>query len=177
MNDKVQPVWFGSFRMPDNTSMGYVQIGVVVGSILHDNACLRDMGGLNCNGLGAGDFIKTGLWAAGLEWNKAAWNVMDHRSWRDNFGPYPTEANARDTEWYDDIRLVSNRNAMMAPVISIVAFSELIVQYRGGETRRTKALQAPPGTSLDDTDVGFCKSGAFSSQGWFPLKASWGICR
>jgi hypothetical protein len=177
MNDKVQPAWFGTFRMPDNTSMGYVQIGTVVGSILHDNACLRDMGGLNCNGLGAGDFIKTGLWPASLEWNKAAWNVIDHRSWRETFGPYPTDASARDADWYDDIRLVTNRNAMMAPVISIIAFPGLTVQYHGGETRRTKALQAPSGTSLDDTDVGFCKSGAFSSQGVFPLKASWGICR
>lgn len=177
MNDKVQPAWFGTFRMPDNTSMGYVQIGTAVGSILHDNACLRDMGGLNCNGLGAGDLIKTGLWPASLEWNKAAWNVIDHRSWRETFGPYPTEVNGRDSEWYDDIRLVPNRNAMMADVISMIAFPGLTVQYRGGETRRTKALQAPKGTSLDDTDVGFCKSGAFSSRGFFPLKASWGICR
>jgi hypothetical protein len=177
VNGKVQPSWFGSFRMPDNTSMGYVEIGVAVGSILHDNACLRDMSGLNCNGLGAGDLIKVGGFPAVMEWNKASWNVIDQRTWRATFGPYPTDITWRDLEWYDDIRPTSNRLAMMAPVISMLAFPGLTEYYRGGETKRSRALKAPAGTSLDDTDVQFCASGAFREQGAAPFKASWGICK
>jgi hypothetical protein len=177
VNGKVAPTWSGPFRMPDNTPMGYISIGVAVGSILHDNACLRDMSGLNCNGLGAGDLIKVGGFPAVMEWNKAAWNVMDQRTWRETFGPYPVDAAQREAEWYDDIRPMPNRMAMMAPVLSMLAFPGLTETYRGGETRRTRALKAPATTSVDDTDVQFCGSGAFASQGAFPLKASWGICR
>ena len=177
VNGKVAPAWSGSFRLPDNTSMGYVSIGVAVGSILHDNACLRDMSGLNCNGVGAGDLIKIGGFPAVMEWNKAAWNVIDQRTWRETFGPYPTDQAQREAEWYDDIRPVPNRISMMAPVLSMLAFPGLTESYRGGETRRSRALKAPANTSVDDTDVQFCGSGGFASQGAFPLKASWGICR
>ena len=177
VNGKVAPAWSGAFRLPDNTPMGYITIGVAVGSILHDNACLRDMSGLNCNGLGAGDLIKVGGFPAVMEWNKAAWNVMDQRTWRETFGPYPTDPAQREAEWYDDIRPVPNRLAMMAPVLSMLTFPGLTEQYRAGETRRSRALKAPANSSVDDTDVQFCGSGAFSSRGVFPLKASWGICR
>jgi hypothetical protein len=177
VNGQVAPAWSGSFRLPDNTSMGYVSIGVAVGSILHDNACLRDRSGLNCNGVGAGDLVKVGGFPAVMEWNKAAWNVIDQRAWRETFGPYPTDLAQRDADWYDDIRPLPNRPSMMAPVLSMLTFPGLTEQYRGGETRRSKALTAPANTSVDDTDVQFCKSGAFASQGSFPLKASWGICR
>ncbi|HKP15067.1 MAG TPA: hypothetical protein VJT85_03355 [Gemmatimonadaceae bacterium] len=177
VNGKVAPTWSGPFRMPDNTSMGYITIGVAVGSILHDNACLSDMSGLNCNGLGAGDLIKVGGFPAVMEWNKAAWNVMDQRTWRETFGPYPSDQAQREAEWYDDIRPVQSRSAKMAPVISMLAFPGLTETYRGRETRRSRALKAPANTSIDDTDVQFCGSGAFASQGAFPLKASWGICR
>ena len=177
VNGKVAPTWSGPFRLPDNTPMGYITIGVAVGSILHDNACLRDMSGLNCNGLGAGDLIKVGGFPAVMEWNKAAWNVIDQRTWRETFGPYPSDVAQREAEWYDDIRPVSNRLAMMAPVLSMLTFPGLTESYRGGETRRSRALKAPASTSVDDTDVQFCGAGAFSSQGVFPLKASWGICR
>lgn len=177
VNGNVAPSWFGGFRLPDNTSMAYVAIGVAVGSILHDNACLRDMTGLNCNGLGAGDLIKVGSFPAVMEWNKASWNVIDQRTWRATFGPYPTDTYQRDKEWYDDIRLIPNRPAKMAITLSMLAFPGLTEDYRGGETRQSKALNAPTNTSLDDTDVAFCKSKAFSSTGVFPLKASWGICK
>ncbi len=176
-NGRVAPAWFGAFRMPDYTELAYVEIGVAVGSVLHDNECLRDKGGLNCNGLGAGDLVKIGgLWAAELEWNKAAWNVLDQRTWRETFGPYPTDPRSRDREWYDDLRPATPRPTMMAPAISMFTWPGLTVKYTGGETRQTRALQAPPGTSLDATDVAFCRSGVFASTGSFIGKAPWGIC-
>jgi len=177
VNGKVAPVWFGAFRMPDGTQLAYVEIGVAVGSILHDAACLKDKGGLNCNGLGAGDLIKTGLWPAGLEWNKASWNVIDQRTWRAKFGPYPTDPLLRDRDWYDDLRPTPARPAMMAPAISMLAWPGLTVKYTGGESRQSSVLRAPAGTSLDDTDVAYCQSRAFGSTGWFVGKASWGICK
>jgi len=177
VNGKVAPVWFGAFRMPDGTQLAYVEIGVAVGSILHDAACLKDKGGLNCNGLGAGDLIKTGLWPPGLEWNKASWNVIDQRTWRAKFGPYPTDPLARDRDWYDDLRPTPARPAMMAPAISMLAWPGLTVKYTGRESRQSSVLRAPAGTSLDDTDVAYCQSRAFGSTGWFVGKASWGICK
>jgi hypothetical protein len=177
VNGKVAPVWFGAFRMPDGTQLAYVEIGVAVGSILHDAACLKDKGGLNCNGLGAGDLIKTGLWPAGLEWNKASWNVIDQRTWRAKFGPYPTDPLLRDKDWYDDLRPMPARPAMMAPAISMLAWPGLTIKYTGGESRQSSVLKAPAGTSLDDTDVAYCASRAFGSTGWFVGKASWGICK
>lgn len=178
INIKVSPIWFGAFRMPDNTELAYVEIGVAVGSILHDNACLKDRGGLNCDGMGAGDLIKIGgLWGAALEWNKAAWNVIDQRTWRQTFGPYPTNPQIRNLDWYDDLRPAAPRPAMMAPAISMLTWPGLTVSPTDGETRQSRALLAPAGTSLDDTDVAFCRSGAFGQTGWFAGKASWGICK
>jgi len=177
INNKVGPIWFGDFYMPDNTRLAYVEIGVAVGSVLHDNACLKDKDGLNCNGVGAGDLIKTGLWPAGLEWNKASWNVIDQRTWRQTFGPYPADQSIRELDWYDDLRPATPRPAMMAPAISMLTWPGLTVKPTDGETRQSRALQAPMGTPLDDTDVAFCRSGAFGSTGWFIGKASWGICK
>ncbi len=136
-------------------------------------------GGLRtiCNGVGAGDLIKTGLYPAGLEWNKASWNVIDQRTWRQTFGPYPTDPSIRERDWYDDLRPAMPRPAMMAPAISMFTWPGLTVKPTDGETRQSRALQAPTGTSLDDTDVSFCRSGAFGSTGWFVGKASWGICK
>jgi hypothetical protein len=178
VNSRIQPYWFGAFRMPDDTEMAYVEIGVNVGSVLHDNACLKDKGGTACNGYSLiGDLIKTDLiWPATLEWNKAAWNLIDHRSWRARFGPYPTDPRLREREWYDDLRPARPRPTMMAPVISVLAWPGLTVTYTGGETLQSRALQAPAGTSLDATDVAYCQSGAFSSVGSFVGKAPWGIC-
>jgi hypothetical protein len=177
INDKVYAYWFGAFRMPDNTEFAYIEMGVAVGSILHDNACLKDKGGLNCNGLGLGDLVKIGpLWAAGLEWNKAAWNLIDGRTWRARFGPYPTNLAFRDRFWYDDLRPATPRAAMMAQAISMFTWPGLTETYTGGETRRSRALLAPAGTSLDATDVAFCGTGMFGSTGSFIGKAPWGVC-
>ncbi len=178
-NDRVGPVWSGAFYMPDNTRLAYVEIGVAVGSILHDNACLKDKNGLNCNGYDLlGDAVKSGLVPAALEWNKAAWNVLDLRTWRQTFGPYPTDQLLREFDWYDDLRPATARSARMAPVLSVLTVPELTVNPTVGETSQTRALQAPAGTSLDISDSAFCRSaGGFGSTGWFVGKASWGICK
>jgi hypothetical protein len=65
----------------------------------------------------------------------------------------------------------------MAPVASMATIPVLTVLYSGGETRRTQALKAPAGTSLDDRDAAYCASGAFARRESFPGKAGWGICR
>ncbi len=185
LNGTIAPHWFGAFRMPDYTEMAYIEMGVAVGSILHDNACLQFKEGLNCNGMGAGDLIKnipgpvpgTSYYPrASLEWNKAAWNFLDYRTWRATFGPYPTNLAWRDAHWYDDLRPAVPRSAMMAGAVSMFTWPGLTIPYAGGETRQSRALLAPGGTSLDATDVAFCRSGVFKSTGSFPGFAPWGVC-
>jgi hypothetical protein len=173
---RVAPNWFGHFRLPDGTEMAYVALGVAVGSILHDNACLADQSGLNCSGLGAGDLWKHKDWPAALEWNKASWNVLDGRTWREAFGPYPT-ARALQDQFFDDLRPVPARVAYMAPILSMGTIPITTIPYAGKESKRTRALRAPPGTSLDDRDDAFCASGTFRERGSFPGKSGWGFCR
>jgi hypothetical protein len=173
---RVEPRWFGHFRLPDGTEMAYVALGVAVGSILHDNACLADQSGLNCSGLGAGDLVKHADWPAALEWNKASWNVLDGRTWREVFGPYPT-ARALQDQFFDDLRPVAARVAYMAPILSMGTIPITTIPYKGKESKRTRALRAPPGTSLDERDDAFCASGTFRERGSFPGKSGWGFCR
>lgn len=173
---RVEPRWFGHFRLPDGTEMAYVALGVAVGSIVHDNACLADQSGLNCSGLGAGDLWKHKDWPAALEWNKASWNVLDGRTWREVFGPYPTAGGLQD-QFFDDLRPVPARDAYMAPILSMVTIPVTTIRYAGTETKRTRALGAPAGTSLDERDAAFCALGAFRERGSFPGKSGWGFCR
>jgi len=176
LNNYVYPHWYGAFHMPDGTELAYVEMGVAVGSILHDNACLKYKEGLNCNGMGWGDLWKT-AGPAELEWSKATWNVFDNRTWRATFGPYPTDPIQRDREWYDDLRPVPARPTLMGPSFSVVTWPDLTEPYTGSETRQTLALLAPAGTGLDRSDVAFCRSGVWGSTGSAPFKAPWGICR
>jgi hypothetical protein len=156
----VSPKWFGHFRFPDGTEFAYVNIGVGVGSVGHDYMCLMHREGLNCDGLGAGDLVKHADWKAALEWNKATWNVLENRVWRDNFGPYPTSP-LHQREFFDDLRVVEARAMKMAPILSQLSGVEKTIPYSGYETRRTRALKAPPGTLLDDTDAAYCATGQF----------------
>jgi len=173
---EVQPRWVGEFTLPDGTRMGFVEIGVAVGSILHDNICQQDRSGLNCNGIGAGDLVKTGSWPAAMEWNKAAWNLIDVRNWRERFGPYPVDRTVRRGRWFDDLRSVPSREAWMAPVAGMLTVPTQSERYRGPETKATLRLRAPAGTSLDSKDGQFCRAGRFRSTHGAPLKAPWGIC-
>jgi hypothetical protein len=174
---EVQPRWVKYFTLPDGTQMGIIEVGVAVGSILHDNACLANRSGLNCNGIGAGDLVKTGSYPAGMEWNKAAWNVLDTRNWRERFGPYPVNKDARRGSWYDDLRPMPSREAWMAPVLSMFTLPSQTERYTGGETRASRRLKAAAWRTLDGKDQQFCASGTFRQKGETPLKAPWGICQ
>ena len=172
----VSPKWFGHFRLPDGTEFAYVNVGVGVGSVTHDYMCLIHREGLNCDGLGAGDLIKHAGWPAALEWNKATWNVLENRVWRDIFGPYPTSA-FHQREFFDDLREVKARPAKLAPILSQLSGIEKTIPYSGAETKRTRALKAPPGTLLDDTDAAYCVTGQFErTMRIAPDKSAFGIC-
>ncbi|HEX2781604.1 MAG TPA: hypothetical protein VHM30_19020 [Gemmatimonadaceae bacterium] len=175
------PRWHDEFVLPNGQKMAWVDVGVVVGSILHDNTCLslRPVSGHFCSDMVAGalgDFVKTSDTPAGMEWNKAVYNVRDHRGWTATFGPYPIGATAR-YGWYDDLRPVAARPAKMAPIFSVITIPSLTVAFKGQERRSSSRLKAPPGTKLDQTDVAYCQSGAFSATAAPPLFAPEGTCR
>jgi hypothetical protein len=172
----VSPKWFGHFRLPDGTEFGYVNVGVGVGSVTHDYMCLIHREGLNCDGLGAGDLVKHAGWPAALEWNKATWNVLENRVWRDIFGPYPTSA-FHQREFFDDLRVVKARETKLAPILSQLSGIEKTILYSGAETKRTRALKAPPGTMMDDTDAAYCATGQFERTVRInPDRSAFGIC-
>jgi hypothetical protein len=174
---EVQPRWVRYFTLPDDTQMGIMELGVAVGSILHDNACLVNRSGLNCSGVGPGDLVKTGSYPAGMEWNKAAWNVLDTRNWRERFGPYPVNKDERRRSWYDDLRPMPSREAWMAPVLSMFTVPSQTERYTGGETKASRRLKAGAWRTLDGKDQQFCASATFRQKGETPLKAPWGICQ
>ena len=175
----VHPRWHKYFQMPDGTEMAYVEVGVVVGSILHDNVCMDAQQGtaIACQGWElVTDLTKHAGVPGALEWHKATWNVIDQRGWRAVFGPYPTSASARRA-WYDDVRPVRARRTMMAAPLGPLAVPILDQPYRGRERRATIVLTAPPGTKLDGTDAAFCKTLRFHSEESPLGKAPLGTCR
>lgn len=175
------PKWHGQFTLPDGTRMAYVDVGVTVGSILHDNMCMqvRPVTGHFCGLTLAtviGEFAKNNGTPVALEWNKAFYNVRDRRGWTATFGPYPIGATARHG-WYDDLRPAPARPAKMAPVLGMLTVPVLSEAYKGPERRGSTRLAAPRGTKLDQTDVAYCKSKAFSARSAPPLFAPEGTCR
>lgn len=175
------PRWHDEFVLPDGTRMAFVDVGVVVGSILHDNMCLqvRPVEGHFCKNMllsAVGDVVKTPGTPVAMEWNKAFYNVRDHRGWTATFGPYPLGATARHG-WFDDLRPTAARPAKMAPVLGMLTVPVLNVPYQGPERRASARLQAPPGTKIDQTDVAYCRSKAFSATSNPPLFAPEGTCR
>ncbi|HJU90433.1 MAG TPA: hypothetical protein VJ672_13680 [Gemmatimonadaceae bacterium] len=174
----VHPRWHNYFTMPDGTEMAYVEMGVVVGSILHDNVCMDAQQGtaIACQGWElVTDLTKHGGVPGALEWHKATWNVIDGRGWRAVFGPYPTNMSARRS-WYDDVRPVRARRTMMAAPVGPLGLPILDQPYRGQERRATIVLTAPPGTKLDGTDAAFCTSKKFKSEESPLAKAPLGTC-
>lgn len=184
-----EPRWVDKFTRPDGVEMGYIEIYVAVGSILHDNSCLR-YGGHYCSGIPAGvtgDLIPLAQYAQGssLEWNKAVYNMKDGRVWRHKFGPYPLDDRLRGL-YSDDLTKVANRSSKMAPVIHIGVLGIFIgrvsfatpypsVPYVHGETRQTRALVAPAGVPVDRGDQEFCASGRYT-EGVDGLQ-EWGSCQ
>ncbi len=174
---EVQPRWVKRTILPEGTEMGFIEIGVAVGSILHDNACLQSQDGLNCKGIGPGDLVKTGSGPAALEWNKAAWNLLDTRNWRARFGPYPVNKDERRSGWYDDLRPVTSRESWMAPALGMVTIPVQTIRYTGGETKASRRLKASPYITLDGKDQAFCASGVFQYRTNTPMKSPSGTCR
>ncbi|HEU5175318.1 MAG TPA: fibronectin type III domain-containing protein [Gemmatimonadaceae bacterium] len=174
----VQPRWEAYFNLPDGTEMAYVNIGVAVGSIMHDNACLDDRtgSGVACSGwVAIQDITKHSGVPAAMEWNKAAWNVIDGRGWRHTFGPYPVDLTLR-RKWYDDLRPVPARRAHMAKVLGTLTLPIHDQPYRGQERKGSAVLSAPPGTTIDGGDVSYCKSKRFKRTESPLGKAPSGIC-
>ncbi|HEX6598216.1 MAG TPA: fibronectin type III domain-containing protein [Gemmatimonadaceae bacterium] len=174
----VQPRWHDYFTMPDGTRMASVELGVAVGSILHDNACMdAPQGtGIACQGWEpVTDLTKHAGVPAAMEWNKASWNVIDGRGWRTVFGPYPVDATQRRS-WYDDLRPVPARRAMMAKPLGPLVLPILDQPYRGRERRASRMLEAPTGARLDGTDGAFCKRKQFKDTQAPIGKAPLGIC-
>ncbi|MGQ0708264.1 MAG: hypothetical protein ACT4NV_00785 [Rhodoferax sp.] len=160
----------------ENQPNGTVRTYVAVGSILHDNCCVRNPDGFMCGGsqnnfadLAQLAGVNDGL-ACAKEWRKAVYNNRDGRKWRFDFGPY-TDADLSD-RYGDDITLTSGRQTRMAN-----AAGQFIYTYDGGETPSSRRLCAPAGTNLDKDDVQFCCSGQFSGTWWAPGVGDWGACR
>ena len=158
----MQPDWKQHFNLPDGTEMAYVELGVAVGSIMHDAACLDGpAGGVACSGwVAIADITKHSGVPAAREWNKAAWNVIDGRGWRHVFGPYPVDLSLR-RKWYDDMRPAPGRGGYMAEVAGILTLPIHDVRYEGREKRASAVLFAPPGTTLDGRDGAYCSAKKF----------------
>ena len=152
---------------------GSVTTYVAVGSILHDNCCLRNgNAGTWCGELNPQNVIMDELslkhlvGACAMEWSKAVYNVRDRRWWAHTFGPY------KGTEGGDDLTQTSNRHAKMS-----LANSPVFVDYSGGETNMTRSLKAPNGTNLDIDDEEFCESGHFVEVHNMVVGVGrWGVC-
>jgi hypothetical protein len=152
---------------------GSVTTYVAVGSILHDNCCLRNgNSGTWCGELNPQNVIMDELSLKHLvgncaqEWSKAVYNVRDRRWWAHTFGPY------KGTDGGDDLTPTTNRHAKMS-----VANSPLFVDYTGGETIMTRSLKAPNGTNLDIDDEEFCESGHFVEVHNLVVGVGrWGVC-
>jgi hypothetical protein len=183
------PVWKDKFTRPDGMEMGYIEIQVSVGSILHDNACLRSGGvGTFCNGLAKGILLDslplaTYVQAASLEWNKAAYNTYDGRFWTARFGPYPVNGQER-ANWSDDLTKVSNRPSKMAPVLAgglqtvgLGGWPVPTIDYKLGESRQSKVLKAPRGTAVDRGDAAFCAAQQYTEEGMWWVAKWWGTCK
>lgn len=160
----------GITRNPNGTITAHV----AVGSILHDNCCMRNgPAGVWCGGIKKAllyDELSIPQHVFGhcsQEWSKAVYNVRDKRMWRATFGPYT------NADGGDDLSQTGNRHAKMS-----VANSPLFVDYKGGETTSSRALLAPSGTALDIDDVAFCQSGQFSERHDHVVGIGrWGRCK
>jgi hypothetical protein len=159
----------------ESLSGGLTRAYVAVGSILHDNCCLRNPDGFMCGGsqnnfadLGQLSGTNDGLVCA-KEWRKAVYNNRDNRKWLFDFGPY-TDGDLSD-RYGDDLTLTSGRQTRMAN-----AGGQFIYTYDGGETASSRSLCAPRGTNLDKDDVQFCCSRRFSGTWWAVGVSEWGAC-
>jgi hypothetical protein len=114
-------------------AQGQIPFMVSVGSILHDNCCLRNPQGRWCQGRENLDFSA----ACSPEWDKAFFDSIQGRVWSACFGPY-TYTNQEDN---------------MAEVIGRNGYPETVSSMK---------LSAPSGALLDPSDEAFCESKRFA---------------
>lgn len=140
-------------RASDGTQITWV----AVGSIAHDNCCVRNpLTGAWCTGPFTND-----SWSAPCkgEWEKAVRNTREGKRWRVIFGPYTIYNPADDTS-------PTVGRKMGLPT----ARGGRDVPQWPNESGFTRRLSAPSGTKMDPDDEEFCVTGRFSaktaSDGW-----------
>ena len=198
-----RPANVDPFTRMDGTPMGYIEMAVAVGSIMHDRSCAeaRTVYVVYCNGEPFPDptnpavqkaeqeISKAGLTPGELEWRKAVYNIRDGRYWIYRFGPYPIDgstdpaANPSTTSgmragspadhFADDTRLLPGRPSAG----SSTATAQWDVPYNREEFAGTTVLFAQPGKSLDPMDGRYCNS---AKNGFARMESnpftSWGVC-
>jgi hypothetical protein len=174
------PVWVDTFTRPDGVKMGYIKMETVVGSILHDNTCLDQPMGAWCSGLisipgGELPIIKMVVPAA-REWNKAVYNVRDHRGWLDFYGPYPVDDKNLFGRYSDDLTRVKARPSLMAKVGPLIAAPITTDPYEGQEARSSARLKAPSSAYVDRGDAAYCASRSYKEEGQWWTAQWWGKC-
>ncbi len=134
------------FASPRKLSNGRWVMKVAVGSILHDNCCLKKPNGKWC-----GKHAEVGHDGnCDKEWNKAVWNTQpsDNRTWEVEFDP---KAAADLTPVSNPRRSVFAKNYQNGGT------------WSGPEVAASRKLAAPKGTNLDVGDQAFCASGRATS--------------
>jgi hypothetical protein len=134
---------------------------VSVGSIVHDNCCLRNpQKGIWCQDSPPIPWLHDGAGPCSAEWRKAFNNTLAGLQWQHKFGPYP-----KNDEGFSD-PLDHRKGRFTKLPNSDHAFT---IDYLKGETESTMKLSAKPGTKLDGVDVEFCEFKRFRSN-------EYGIC-
>jgi len=175
------PVLYVAADAASRSGMGYIKMATAVGSILHGNTCLRHPDGSWCAEwptMVTGEIPIVKIFRpAAMQWNKAVWNVHDHRFWMDTYGPYPTDADAM-RQFSDDLRQVPNRPSKMAKVgvwFGEFAAPDLTEPYQDGETKQSAHLFAPKGAFVDPYDDAYCSSKTLHEDHNLTGQR-WGIC-
>lgn len=157
---------------------GRVEAKVAVGSILHDNCCVKNPDGMMCGGssnnIVAPDQLAgmSDYQACAKEWRKAVYNTTNGRTWSHFFGPYQDRDLSPTVG--DDLTPTTGRTTKMAD-----RSGNFVYAYDGGESLKTEELCAPTGTDLDKEDEQFCCSKRFKETGYMlpAMVGAWGKCQ
>lgn len=150
----VYPLAKAGPRTPDGTQRMYVSVG----SIAHDNCCLRHPDGVSC-----GEWEPLEDWdvPCKAEWEKAWRNTNEKRQWQVFFGIEPYAPPYSLTHYSDDLTLAvePNRHLGLPTQNGQRSNSKDDIVYELEEAVSTRRFSAPSGTKLDWYDVDFCASG------------------